>query len=880
MGRGDGGLAGAVQPVSRIVGRSGGAVTAIAAGISGGRAIVAAGGADGTLTVWALAGGHGPVARQPRAHEGGVHAVTLALLAGRPVVVSGGADGTLRVWQSPGGSPSPDPDGLREAMAPLRAHTSSVNAVVAVERDGRTVLIASGDGGILDLWQLGSSGTAAGPPAQLLGAEERASALALAAAVLPRRLTLTTGHANGAVATRELSGVSVPFVDIRTHTARAAAGPVDAITVLTIDGAPAVATGGERGINLWSMSTLRPVGSPLTGHDGNVRALAAGQAGSATVLVSGGDDGSIRVWAMPRGEPVHAPLTGHTGTVRALALIDSGDESVIVSGGDDGTVRSWPLERASSPRPTAEPPKAGLVVEAIRDHVDWVADAPADRDLLRRAPLATVLATRMRRLHSEEPTASFLIHLDGPWGSGKSTLLNLLERELGEDWLVVWFDAWRQSRIGQPWWALLMSLRRAVRRSLGPLRRPSLRMLEGLARARRTGAPYLLAFGVLAAAAIGVAAGVHAGIGPLIRPTSIDPNLLGDLAQAAPAAVVAVAALWAGSRVLGRFLLWDSASGARLFMESGTNPMREVAEHFSWLLRKARRPVAFFIDDLDRCRPEYVVELLDTLQTTLHGDGHDGVRPAGVHFVVAADGAWIRESYEASYERFGRHVSEPGRPLGHLFIDKIFQLTVPVPVVGSKAKEDYLRELLHTDPRAPGGRVNAEVARVRTEVSRSRSEAEVVKALQAASPAARELVADVAVKQLALPSLQADMEHALQRFAPLLSPNPRSMKRFVNAYGILRAVRTLEGVAVGSDTLALWTILQIRWPSVAAYLMTDPEAIRYAGASADQLRAVPRQLRSVFARPELGTLVRFRPGGPLTPELIRSCCGDARRGEP
>jgi hypothetical protein len=42
-----------------------------------------------------------------------------------------------------------------------------------------------------------------------------------------------------------------------------------------------------------------------------------------------------------------------------------------------------------------------------------------------------------------------------------------------------------------------------------------------------------------------------------------------------------------------------------------------------------------------------------------------------------------------------------------------------------------------------------------------------------------------------------------RKFAPLLTPNPRSIKLFLNSYAILHAVRILEGVAVDTDTLAL-----------------------------------------------------------------------------
>ena len=56
--------------------------------------------------------------------------------------------------------------------------------------------------------------------------------------------------------------------------------------------------------------------------------------------------------------------------------------------------------------------------------------------------------------------------------------------------------------------------------------------------------------------------------------------------------------------------------------------MENLADHFGWLIARARRPVIFFIDDLDRCNQDYVVDLLDSVQTIVQDApkqrGHSG----------------------------------------------------------------------------------------------------------------------------------------------------------------------------------------------------------------------------------------------------------------
>jgi hypothetical protein len=332
--------------------------------------------------------------------------------------------------------------------------------------------------------------------------------------------------------------------------------------------------------------------------------------------------------------------------------------------------------------------------------------------------------------------------------------------------------------------------------------------------------------------------------------------------------------------VAGRFLLWDSARGARLFEQSNTNPMQDVADHFGWLLVKVGRPVVFFIDDLDRCPESYVVELLEAVQTLVRDapmwQPRRGKTAAAAYFVVAADGAWIRKSYEVAFEKFEQSVAEPGRPLGYLFLDKLFQLRVPVPSIDDPRQSEYLRDLLGAHKRQDGtDDLDQEERAIRERLEHSATEPEILETLRLASPEVRDRVAEIAVKQLTTPEVETATEHSLQRFGPLLEANPRSMKRFVNAYSVLRTVRTLEGNHVAGEPLALWSILETRWPGLADHLRDNPRTIELLGKPAAKLDVVPEGLRALLNHPAIRQVANFEHGGPLTAELIRACCGAA-----
>jgi len=205
-------------------------------------------------------------------------------------------------------------------------------------------------------------------------------------------------------------------------------------------------------------------------------------------------------------------------------------------------------EESEESRQAAATRLQALPSDRNRDQVEWVTDSPATHDLLKRSSLAWALATRLRRIQRDDPSTSFLLHLDGPWGAGKSRLLNLLRTELEQDWLIVNFDAWRQSKVGPPWWALLTSLRQTLAHEFRLWTRGTLRTREAVARIRRAGAPYFLALLILLLAA--------AGVFFLLHPNHFTAASIGDIAKVFTAILAAVGTIWAGALVAGRFLLW------------------------------------------------------------------------------------------------------------------------------------------------------------------------------------------------------------------------------------------------------------------------------------------------------------------------------------
>jgi KAP family P-loop domain/Caspase domain len=520
----------------------------------------------------------------------------------------------------------------------------------------------------------------------------------------------------------------------------------------------------------------------------------------------------------------------------------------VYSASSDGVSQPQAPEDGSQPEPEDD------------TDVEWAADEPAREDLLQRGFLADVIAMRLVETQENWSDTSFCVHIDGPWGSGKSTLMNLVEARVGSHFRIVRFDAWQQSRLSPSWWSLLTALRREIVRGQHFWIRPVLRVKETWTRIRRAGAPYIFATALIMVAALAVGYWLWPRTGTL---TAWSQNIGSIIAL-----IAAVGTLSTGALVAARFLLWDSARGARLFEQNRANPMGDVAAHFRWLLMHADKPVAFFIDDLDRCPESHVVEFLDTIQTLIRGGSVRSAAGHAVHFVLAADGAWLRRSYEGTYSSFADCVGEPGRPLGYLFLDKFFQLSVPMPALAGQAQRRYLDHMLHIDSlaQAPSSDIPANHASPSTLLEKEDAIHNRLR-LFAVGRSRK------AVESLTAPAAQVAVDHSLRKFASLLGHNPRSIKKFINTFSILRSVRTLEGNFIDSDSLALWAIILVRWPELGDYLQKFPEAV--AGII-DPLwcsdHFVP-PLQQLVGSEEVCAVVKHSYGGPLTPGMIRQCCG-------
>jgi len=527
----------------------------------------------------------------------------------------------------------------------------------------------------------------------------------------------------------------------------------------------------------------------------------------------------------------------------------------------DGMLTRWRAATSPLPRPAHS---TGTRVSH---------DGPAPVDLLGRTYLARTLVNLLQAA-ADTTKGALLVHIDGPWGSGKSTLLDYVQTELADGYLVVRVNAWREQRVGVQWW----TLHRALRAALVADARPGLTR----GRARWHGLVDLLRTRIVvvaAAALVGVAVIVGA---VMVRWNSLQnaTDVLGSLTTAAALGVGGLLAAY-------RFLLPGSRSSARSFEATSANPMREVRELFARTLRRADKPVVFFVDDLDRCDDDYLVEFLEVVQTLVRDaldprEDVEGMRDrrerkgvAGPYAFVAADGRWMRACYESKYG--AAHRSDvPGKPLGYLFLEKIFQMHVRLPALDDELKQAFYESLLLSprDAGHGGQRERAVIDEVRAEILSASSS----QGLSDASQAARrvtdvherlKLLGEASVR-LSEVAIFAETTHELSPFGRFLEPNPRTIRLFVNSVGTLQALRTLEGAGFQTSTLALWTVVESRWPQLADHLRQHPEDIE-PGPTTEP------GIADLLARPDVRSVVAESEWGPLSAQDVRDCTGVGHR---
>jgi hypothetical protein len=198
--------------------------------------------------------------------------------------------------------------------------------------------------------------------------------------------------------------------------------------------------------------------------------------------------------------------------------------------------------------------------------------------------------------------------------------------------------------------------------------------------------------------------------------------------------------------------------------------------------------IVVFIDDLDRCLPETVVDTFEAIRLFLNTDK--------TAYVVAANQQVVETAIDSRYPELRR---EGGTGIGADYLEKMLQLKVVIPALSVPEAETYMNLLL-----AELRLDDAAFEQVRTEVRKRRAENNLMVAFNL-GVAGHILGGDVPAE------LVRDLEWAAT-VGPALGAggrgNPRQLKRFLN--NLLLKVRSAarRGVELDPKVLAKLMVLE------------------------------------------------------------------------
>ena len=317
------------------------------------------------------------------------------------------------------------------------------------------------------------------------------------------------------------------------------------------------------------------------------------------------------------------------------------------------------------------------------------------------------------------------------------------------------------------------------------------------------------------------------------------------------AGLTGITALWGFGALFTESIVPGTDSLAeRLSLGSG-DPFARFRRHFAETMKRVRRPVMVIVDDIDRCHPAFVVDLIRGMQTLL--------RSPRVVFVVVGDRDWIERAFEKHHEAMSRLDVGPEQTFGARFVEKAIQMSFILPALAADKQTLYVRRVLlggrEADgsvagaPAATPARVDearqlanraaeaphrhpfdtegvvAEVSRGLAEIDRDRPDA----APLSPGDVARIVNETMATRATTDARVETEVIHELQRLAACFPANPRQIKRIVNTITLYYAV-ALQRQDIRPDAdfrhqLALWVIVMTEWPQTWRLLASYPDLV-------------------------------------------------------
>lgn len=362
----------------------------------------------------------------------------------------------------------------------------------------------------------------------------------------------------------------------------------------------------------------------------------------------------------------------------------------------------------------------------------------------------------------EESIAPLTLGVFGSWGRGKTSLMKMLQKELdaqtGQGVRTLWFNAWRYEGKDEIQSALINAILLKVREN-----QPLSQEVKDLLKRLRDGASVLKLAKFIGKTAI-----------------TLTPDIQGFLD------------------------CFNEES------EKVVDTMATFERDFEKYLQELKvSRVAVFIDDLDRCQSQKIVETFETIKLFLN--------IPGCTFVLGADDAKIRQAIIETYRETYRVSDQSESAFSDDYLEKIVQIPFSIPEQRLDDIRCYVSMLFLKKELTPDG-WSALLAERPALLSNLRAGSAPFAQWVRDNAKWCSRGADAAVSRL------AEIEPYIDILARGLRGNPRQIKRCLNILSLRQRLADANGLAIRPDTLIKLLVIEYVWRPFFLDLVetTDP----------------------------------------------------------
>lgn len=244
----------------------------------------------------------------------------------------------------------------------------------------------------------------------------------------------------------------------------------------------------------------------------------------------------------------------------------------------------------------------------------------------------------------------------------------------------------------------------------------------------------------------------------------------------------------------------------------------DLKEVFKLLVDKNDRCV-IFIDDLDRCSPSKVVEVIEAINLFTNGEFPH------CYFVVGMDAQMVATSIESAYSDLDTRLTQLQRShgsLGWYYLEKFIQLQFIIPNMKGVVSKSFLKHLLQNENGFQAAQAeNLEMLNQKVLNLDFKNSTDLKKIIE--EIAALEQVNQKAAYDLQIVIIQKafrefsfvtdDIESIVENYYEYLMSSPRVIKRFVNLFRFYRNF-LVPLKAFENERIAQMVILSLRWPQL------------------------------------------------------------------